>query len=272
MQGREATASRLWRLYTLTNQVCVFRCEAGNYFKINYMELLIFLSSNSFIANLEVSGPTMAFWPLLLLGGLLVGGAVIIIANSTETTTTQGKSIGILGMQESGKTSLLNILRRVAYNQYTATNVDAYKDFDCEINGKSYRIKSGADIGGDELYIPKYYRDLIPTYDIIFFIFNVNKYLKSIKYMTETNARLEFVHRHLLEKYKTEASIKKHLVVIGSHMDNLSESEQKNALSRCQNSIKFKTYSMMFNNNFMLLDLTKPGKVRSMFAEKSIFE
>lgn len=237
---------------------------------INMDLLAVFFNNLSFPAEYAVE-PVMAFvWFIPVLIGAAIVTTSVIIAN-TGTSTVQGKSIGILGMQEAGKTSLLNILRRREYGVYEATAIANYNAFSCEINGKTYSIKAGVEIGGDERFIPRFYEEFLNTRDICFFIFNVKKYLYNTQYKNETNARLEYVHRHLKSKYTTDGVIHKHLVVIGSHIDTLSESQQKDALKRCQNTIEGKNYSMMFDQNFLLMDLTKPGAVLRKFADTNIF-
>lgn len=193
------------------------------------------------------SEPTLAILPFLPL-------ILALIYIFTRTTKIKGKSLGILGMQESGKTQLLRTLQEKPYTKYEATSTDDYSSFTVKINDKQIVIQKGRDIGGDERYIRPYYKDFIESKDVIFFVFDVKKYLYDTHYAQNVRNRLDFVHRKLQEK--DESDINSKYSIIGSHLDQLSNSRQRTALKELQSSVSGKSYEELFHNNLLLCDLT----------------
>lgn len=217
--------------------------------------------------------PTIAFLPLLwLAGAILVGGGTVLaiaIANSDgseNNTKIVGKSMGILGPQESGKTQLLKTLQNKPYEKYEATSTDDYSAFSTEINGRTITFQHGRDIGGDEKYIKDYYKKFILEKDAIFFVFDVTKYLNDNSYAFDVRARIDFIYDHLkqINNYQSK------YLLIGSHMDKLSSSRQKEALKTLQSSVAGKRYSTMFHNNLLLCDLTDRSNFLKNLIERKI--
>lgn len=223
------------------------------------------------------------FWiPLIILagglGGAAVGAVLAAIFDSTPTTKVIGKSLGILGMQEAGKTQVLRNLQNKPYSKYEATSTDDYSSFKINIGGREITIQQGRDIGGDERYIKDYYEDFIKHKDIILFVFDVAKYLKDFHYAQNVRVRLDFVYNKLKMKLPDgtseavgESVLKRKHLTIGSHADNLSDEEKKSALSKLQESVKGKPYSIMFHNNLLLCDLTKKVDFLKGIQEKKLF-
>lgn len=205
---------------------------------------------------------------------------VIAIANSDSTSTTKlvGKSLGILGMQEAGKTQILRNFQGKPYRQYEATSTEDYSEFETKIGDRTIKFQQGRDIGGGDMYIRDYYEDFIKNKDIILFVFDVYRYLRNSDYAKDVRARLDFIYDKLNRKKADGVNdelwsilLNKKYMTIGSHMDKLSESEQKSAISSLQASVKAKPYSPMFHNNLLLCDLTKRDDFLKLLSEKKIF-
>lgn len=225
------------------------------------------------------------FWIPFLIGAALIGGAAIIIANTggSETTTVSGKKLGILGMQESGKTLLLRNMQGKPYSGYAATSTEDYSKFSMTMpSGRRFEVQAGRDIGGDELYIRDYYEQFINDKDITIFVFDVKKYLYNEKYANDVRARLDFIYDKIKKNgnYRPEGIpailfsavlTGKNHVVIGSHFDQLSKNEQKSALGKLQTSVEGKVYAPLFHYNLCFLDLTNWSNCLKYFEEKKIF-
>lgn len=227
----------------------------------------------------EFVQPTLAWLWLIPIAIAALVGVVIANTDSTSTTKTEGKSLGILGMQEAGKTQILRNLQNKPYHAYEATSTDDYSCFTANINGRSIEFQQGRDIGGGELYIRDYYENFIKGKDIILFVFDVSRYIKNERYARDVRDRLDFIYRKLRENRGDGVSdvfwdnvvFKKKYLTIGSHMDKLSSSEQKTAISKLQATVSGKCYSQMFHNNLLLCDLTKRDDFFKLLKEKNIF-
>lgn len=213
--------------------------------------------------------PTLSILPFILwgLGAALIGGTIIVIAtDSTDTTTTEGKTMCVLGMQESGKTQFYMNLQGKSYNNYVATNKDDIPEFTFHYNGKQILVKKGIDINGSSMSVKSYYEKLIYENEIIFFLFNVKKYLNNKDYAFEVRARLEMIWR----KYNDKSESKKHVVTLATHFDTLPDSEKKNVIKKLQESVVGKSYAPLFENNLIALDLTSKDFMKQL-EEKNIF-
>ena len=193
------------------------------------------------------------------------------------TTTVDGKSIGVLGMPESGKTQFYMTLKNEKYTQGEATGMDEYPQFDFVIHGKKIKVKSGKDIGGGEMYIQSYYEDFIKEKDIIVFVFDIKRYLEDSKYARDVRSRLEFVWRKLLEKtgimdyVRAFFEIKRRYILLASHGDQLTAEQKKNVKSILFNSIQGKEYAEMFHNNMYITDLRDRDKLMELFDSTKLF-
>lgn len=128
------------------------------------------------------------------------------------------KKIVVLGMQEAGKTTFLCHLRKKTYVK-EGTSSAPFGSFSIKLTKGKMFIDEGVDIGGGESYISQYPK-LIHDADIVFFIFNSYLYVSDSTYQLKTNARLEFINRHLTPEKK--------VCLIGSHLDVYNE-EYKNS-------------------------------------------
>lgn len=140
------------------------------------------------------------------------------------------KGIAILGTKDSGKTTLLNILRGKSYEKPDVTSYDKYKEFVYKKqNGNSVTIRQGVDIGGGPSF-RIHYESMIENADVVFFLFDINKWKDNEEDRREIRSRLQFI---------TEKCIKngKYLVTLLTHPDLLNTDEIETILSQYKNDI-----------------------------------
>lgn len=204
-------------------------------------------------------------------GGLAVSLIALLIGALTASTSLKGKSVGILGMPQAGKTRLLRILQGRSYNDYVQTATEDYDEFVAKVgaNGeKEVKIQQGRDIGGTQEYIKEYYDKFIQEKDITFFLFDAKKYLENDKYANDVRARLAFMFRRLKEKYLNESELKARYTILATHTDCLSETQLKDLKNLLQSSVANKPYSLLFHNNLGAVDLTKTQEVKKYLGEE----
>ena len=212
-------------------------------------------------------------WKLLFraLWDLIFGG---------ETTTVEGKTMGVLGMPEAGKTQFYKSLKGEPYRIYEGTAAEDYPEFNFKINQKVIKVKAGRDIGGTESYVQHYYTDFIDYKDIIVFVFDVKKYLEEPTYQRDVRDRLDFIWRKMSVKAKLESSpssndvtayIKKKFILFGSHLDQLSDQQKKDALGQLHESVKGKVFREMYHNNMYIVDLRDRNLLFEIFEKTKLF-
>lgn len=202
--------------------------------------------------------PTLAIAPLIWLLGavaiLVIEGAILIICSDTEKV--EGKSIAVLGMEKSGKTTLLCHMRRIPYHR---ENED-FPEFTYKLNGRELVIKEGRDIDGGDAWMETY-KDRISKSDIVFFVFDAKKYLEDVYYLIETNGRLSFIKEEMKEK---------HWAILGTHLDAMNSDEEKqSSIIDIQKKVSDKPYKELFLKNFIVLNMTE-GKAIDDFLNKVI--
>ena len=176
---------------------------------------------------------------------IMLAAAVFIFTDSDETDSTKliGKSIGVLGMTEAGKTQFLRNLQgegqKYKNEGYQGTSGENYQKFTCTIGDKQYEIKDGIDIGGETYNIKPYYEK---------FLFDVQKYKDDDEYRKETNVRLDFINNHI--KDASECAI------IGSHVDKAKIEEGQSIITIVQKLVEGKEYARLLNTNFFAYNLT----------------
>lgn len=195
-----------------------------------------------------------------------------------ETTTVEGKSMGVLGMPEAGKTQFYKSLQGVPYKEFEATATEDYPEFNFRINQKVITVKAGRDIGGGERYIQQYYDQFIDNKDITVFVFDVKKYLEEPMYQRDVRDRLDYIWRKLGVKSGFDASIqlttgyvKKKFILFGSHFDQLSEQQKKEAKGQLHESVKGKVFSEMFHNNMYIVDMRDRKQLFEIFEITKLF-
>ncbi len=201
---------------------------------------------------IEKAEPQLAILPLLLAAGPL--GWLAYIGLNVIYDKLAGKSICILGPENSGKTQLLSFLRNEPYEEYHQTQYEEYEKFTTEIGEKKIKIKKGADIGGEEGRIESLYSKLISESDCIFFTFDVNKYINDKIYqIKEVNSRLYYIYSHKKDRPT---------VVFGTHLDELSKEERKSIIKTIQKEVKEEEYKELLQKNFFVTDLRDTDQLK----------
>lgn len=196
------------------------------------------------------------FLPLLAWVGIAIGSAITGLF-VTGVFSKKINKLGVLGMKLSGKTTMLYKLRGIKKIPLS-TNVEKYERFEFKINGdKKIIIEKGKDIGGTKNFMQEY-RDIISNNEIIFFFFDVNKYLTEIEYKRDCNSRLDFIYPSLSGKK---------VVIVATHADkqNLKNTQIRESVEEC---MKEKKYSSLFTTNFHILNLLNDNEFE-VFIEKT---
>ena len=195
------------------------------------------------------------FWlPIIAFASIFFGGALYIAARSEDTETTKliGKSIGVLGMEESGKTQFLKNLQgegqKYKKEKYQGTGIENYEKFTCTIGEKQYEIEGGIDIGGGPYNIPRFYEEFLINKDICIFIFDGQKDKDDSQYRKDTNARLDFINNHVENESKC--------AIIGSHVDKVKINKGESIITIVQKLVEGKEYARLLNTNFFACNLT----------------
>lgn len=188
------------------------------------------------------------FWiPIMIAGTLLATVIIIARSGNTETEPLKGKTLGVLGMPESGKTQFLMNLRGIKYKSYQQTSVDEYKTFIFKIGDRQIKIEGGKDIGGSEHNIRSYYEKFLKEKDNCIFLFNIQKYKDEPNYRKDTNARLDFINNHVTDHSK--------FAIIGTHVDQARIKKGENIVAIVQAMVTRKPYARLFNINFFASNL-----------------
>lgn len=219
--------------------------------------------------EVQSSGLILAWIWLLIPAAIALFTVIVIIA--TDTNEVEGKTLGVLGMKEAGKTQLYKTLQQKSYSSYQGTATNDYDEFIFMYGGKNIKVAAGRDIGGGENYIRDYYKKWIEEKDIIFFVFNADRYIKESSYAQDVKNRMDFIWRNMKNKYGTNEEIKKKLVTIGSHLDKIDKSKHNSLIGSFQHDVAGKPYSPMFHENFILANLTEHEKFMKELIDKKIF-
>ena len=167
-------------------------------------------------------------------------GAIIVIGNMLErklksywySKKTNEAEIGvaILGMKGAGKTTLLTVLRNKTDEEINTTSYEPYNAFYyTKSNGNTLRIRGGCDIGGGRSY-RMYYEDFINNSDIVFFLFDINRWKYFEEDRREIQSRLQFV----TEKCKANNKL---LITLLTHTDYLNEDDLKETMIQYKSEI-----------------------------------
>lgn len=200
-----------------------------------------------------------AIWPFILLGaGTFLTLLTLPTIFASYTEPVKGKSIAILGMQGAGKTQLLCNLQNKKYSQYTATiGSEDFEPFNLNLGERNVLINAGKDIGGGIENCRIYYEQLIDSSDTIFFLFDGQKYLSINDYKKDTMARLDFIYRKKGNKQ---------VVIFATHKDK--SNSPKRDYQKIKESISDKEYSVLFDKNFIFLNLQEREECIKFLEEK----
>lgn len=195
---------------------------------------------NKFIKRITLKDILLAPFPLLWLANLMF-------------ERIRGKTLAILGMQASGKTSFYDQLKGISRTEYRGTNYEEVDSFTLDLGDRKVRIKKGLDIGGGEEYIKSYYNDKIKDNDVVLFVFDVSKYLSDKEYLRKCEGRFDYIYRH---------SEGKQIYIVGSHLDQC-EGDGNQIIQEVKNITKNKEYSSFFGQNFSVINIRDRRQVLS---------
>ena len=177
-----------------------------------------------------------------------------------------GRKVCILGMTGAGKTRILKVLQNQPYNEHrdhqTKGGGEPFERFICKLqNGVELYIRKGIDYNGDDSNIIQFYEDLLSKCEIVFFVFDINKYLHDkTDYAFKVNARINYINRHKGKQIKE-------MVFLGTHLDEIpSDEERKKASDDFYRRIQGKTYVDVVKK-FKVLDATKKKDVEKILCE-----
>lgn len=162
------------------------------------------------------------FFPIPVWIAITIAGTFGIRGISHVFRDPKKNKLGVLGMQQAGKTRFLSYLRGKPFIE-GQTSRNSYDEFTYSLsNEKKIFIKSGIDIGGGTIYRSDYNR-IIDESDVLLFFFNINKYLKNVEeedefYQRSCNSRFE----HIYDKTRTEKQV---VFIIATHKDNCGFNE-----------------------------------------------
>lgn len=164
------------------------------------------------------------------------------------------RSLGIIGMQQSGKTRFLRFLQNKPYEDGTTGKKEEYEAFTYTTkSGKEIKISEGIDIGGSNDY-RHYYKEIIEKNDVIFYFFDVEQYLRGdLNYERYCNSRFDALVKTLVgdkkEGWKNVLEAKdskKKLVVFATHKDKLNLKDDE-VIKRFGEKIREKWYADLDN-------------------------
>lgn len=182
------------------------------------------------------------------------------------------KRIVLLGPKGSGKTQFLCSLGAVdkfgdKLKPGEESNGESYNSLELSIGGKKIFINRGHDDKGASFQ--NRYRDALRHADIVFYVFDLEKYLSNVDIVTDDGTSVSYrnwVHSHLERiKLNTPQKYLCKLSILMTHAD-LCPQKDKNALfdefRRCAGV----EYSC-FSNVIMPLDATQEGQCIKVFKK-----
>lgn len=166
--------------------------------------------------------------PILAIVGVVAVLGLFFAKDALEDLwSEERRSLGILGMQRSGKTRFLSFLRNRRYVE-KSTSRERYPKFVYKTkSGKNIEIEEGADIGGGKEY-RNYYAEIIKKSDVVFYFFDIKQYLDDTAYMRECNSRFLYILDDIgissEEGYKKS---NKKLIFFATHKDQMGLQDDK---------------------------------------------
>lgn len=149
--------------------------------------------------------------------------------------------LGMIGMKSSGKSTLLKNLGGIKEVKIN-TQKDKYKSFVYTLSSdKKIFIDKGNDIGGNVNFMIEY-EQIIEDNSVIFYLFNINRYLTEIEYKRQCNMRLAYIYPRIKDKK---------FALIASHSDH-SKLIKNELEEEVLNQVRGKEYSKLFNNLYVV--------------------
>lgn len=204
-------------------------------------------------------------FPIFVWGAIgLIGGALFGIGLGFLADLFSGdkRKLGILGMESSGKTYFLNILRNKRAIE-TATGREVRDAFKLTLdNGKVITIEKGYDTGGAKEFMT-FYKETIHSSDVLFYFFDINKYFNDLVYQRDCNSRFFFIDG---ERFNYNTKVKKDVIIVATHRDKCSLSDSE-INKKFTSVVGNKTYKEMIKN-VVFINLTD-NKATNEFINKA---
>lgn len=190
----------------------------------------------------------------------VVGAVVAGAAGGGIVSYFTGENIdcklGMIGMKSSGKSTLLKNLGGVKEVKIDSFK-DIYESFVYTISSdKKIFIEKGTDIGGNKPFMANY-EHIINNNNVIFYFFNINRYLTETEYKRECNSRLAFIFSRITNKK---------FALIASHSDH-SDLEKNKLEEEVLNQVSGKEYSNLFNDNLYVVNLTDKNEFKKLIEK-----
>lgn len=200
----------------------------------------------------------MSFFSKLVSDTINTASKVSTDAVKGVSALVSGKRVAVLGMKGAGKTQFYATLRQQPYTAYMPTGIQPYPQFEGKFDGGSFILLAGSDIGGGEVYVVSKYLEKIRQSDLVVFIFNARDYLTNPNYAREVRARIDFIWKELMAKYKqNDKAACAHAAVIASGLDLLPAPKAASASATIIASVQNKPYKKLFEGNFAVLNLRR---------------
>jgi|SRR5690554_73032 len=196
--------------------------------------------------------------PILLWGAVALVGAFTVAGVAGAFDDPKKNKLGILGMQQAGKTRFLKFLQNKPFIE-GQTSRDSYEEFKYKLNDeKEIIISSGIDLGGETLYRSEYNK-IIKDNDLILYFFDIDKYIKNPLenneyYQRGCNSRFEHIYSENINRKK--------VIVIATHRDKckFSDNEMKRTF---ETLIQNKSYKEMLKE-IKYINLTNKTELQSL--------
>jgi GTPase SAR1 family protein len=190
----------------------------------------------------------------------VVGAVVAGAAGGGIVSYFTGENIdcklGMIGMKSSGKSTLLKNLGGVKEVKKD-TLKEKYDSFVYTLSSdKKIFIDKGKDIGGNVNFMVDY-KQIIEENSVVFYFFNINKYLTEIDYKRQCNMRLAFIYSSIKDKK---------FALIASHSDH-SQLLKNELEEKVLDEVKGKDYSKLFNDNLYIVNLTDKSEFKKLIEK-----
>lgn len=176
------------------------------------------------------------------------------------TAPLKKNKIAVLGMKGAGKTTFYNILQG-KHISTTPTFEDDIDPFVSNINGRVVHFDKCKDIGGGKDHVRNWYSELINRNEVVFFFFDVYKFLNDSLYQQETMTIMDFVYETI------KGAGDKETAMILTHLDSFPKSKFHEILPKVQKAIGNKEYQALFKRNVFCVDITREKEVKKIMEK-----